>query len=614
MQSAPRRKYTRCMRLAAPAPTPSSPLDWLEAPSSRHGFSFLETDGSWRRHTFDELAASVEAQAARIADVTGEAGDPHRIVGIVLPTGPHFIEAFFGALRCGWTPAPLAPPTLLQRKSEYTDRLSATLAVARPAAIVTDPELAEVVAAAARHAGLDSALMVGRARDRAGLGGVQPRPSLGLLQFTSGSTARPRGVRITVDNLMANIDMIARWLDLRARPDACASWLPLFHDMGLIGMTLTPVVMGLDTRVIRPEQFVEQPRRWLECFGRFGAAITASPSFAFGYAMKRLQRSDLAGFDFSGWRVAIAGAERLDVGVLARFTQFAGVAGFRPETLLPAYGMAEATLAVTGVPLDEVANAVRLDWSALRVGDAIRVLDRARIDDVSRIGDGVGWVVDCGAPLAGVTMEVVDTEGTPMSEGHLGEVVVGGPAVADGYSQGDSSGATRLRRGVIHTGDAGFVLDGRLFVLGRIADALSLRGRNVYAEDLEVTISAIDGVSRGRSTVFSGIEARAPAIVAVVEAAERGAWADRVGRSLSKEAGDDASVYVLRADPGTILRTSSGKPRRRAMFDRFLEGTLSAEVVWRNGLAHPSDSAGSPSLGGADARDALSVPPRVSRP
>jgi fatty-acyl-CoA synthase len=561
-----------------------NPLAWLDRPSDERGVSFLHHERGWQLHTYDELAASVSAAAADIAAAV-EAVPGERVVPIVLSSGPEFIAAFFGALRSGCAPCPVAPPSFLQDESTYVRYIAAIFAAARPAALVTEAEFTDVVASAARRAGVDRAIVQPGSAGRGMGAGSRARSSLALVQFTSGSTGRPRGVRVGRENLEANLGMMERWVRL-GPDDRIASWLPLYHDMGLIGTLLTPVTLGLDALVILPEQFVAEPRRWLECFGRHGATTTASPSFGFAYAAKRLRPSDIAGLDLSGWRIAIAGAERLDPGAMARFAQLAAPAGFRSEAFVPAYGMAEATLAVTGVPPDEVPTVVKFDWGTVRMGEAVSVLDVASIDDVERIGDGVGWAVDCGAPLAGVSVAVVGDDGEQLPDGHLGEIVVAGPAVARGYCDDGRSTDTRLGDGVVKTGDAGILRGDRLFVLGRIADGVSLRGRNVYAEDLEAAIASVDGVSRGRCAVFTGMGARAPAIVAVVES-EPGPWVARVGRLLARAARDDASVYVMRAERGTILRTSSGKPRRRAMFADFLQGTLRAEVTWTNGASPP---------------------------
>jgi acyl-CoA synthetase (AMP-forming)/AMP-acid ligase II len=541
-------------------------LDWCEHPSNARGMSFLGYDGDWRRHTYDELA-----------EVT--AGEPEAVIPIVLSTGADFVAMMFGTILAGCVPCPLAPPRLLQSHEKYVEHLAKVLSAASPTAVVTEPALTDVVNSAASQVGLDIALCY--PHDAPWQGSITPRRAeLALLQFTSGSTGTPRGVQVTRANLESNLAMIGGWVGLNS-DDSVASWLPLYHDMGLIGVLLTSLVYGMDLRIMEPEMFIRDPFRWLECFGRFGATLTASPSFGFAYAAKHLSAEQLRGFDLSRWRVAIGGAERLDPGAISRFMHFASGAGFRSETFCPAFGMAEATLAITGVPVDETPRAFRLDWTSIRFGAPVDRLAETRVDDLDTIGSGDGWALDCGAPLAGTTCTVVGSNGESLPDGHVGEIVVSGPAVARGYRGDGLAGDTRFNESELATGDAGFMVDGRLFVLGRMADSLSLRGRNFHAEDLEAAVGAIDGLSRGRATVFTGIDAAGPAVVALVEA-EAGTWVEAVGALLHRATRGEAIVHVLRGERGAIARTSSGKPRRRAMFLQFVDGTLPADVMWRS--------------------------------
>jgi acyl-CoA synthetase (AMP-forming)/AMP-acid ligase II len=558
-------------------------LDWFEDPSSATGIAFLRGDGQWRRFTYDELAAAADAAAAQLA-ARVEAAEEGGVVPILVSAGPRFVAAFFGALRAGLTPCPLAPPTFLSDPDVYRDHLQGILQIAQPAAVVVEAEFEAVVQAAVARLPIDPPLVHLDGEPGGGArGGRSEPPELALLQFTSGSTGRPRGVRVGTANLEANIGMIERWLALR-HDDRAVSWLPLFHDMGLIGALITPIVRGMDALIMPPEQFMRSPMLWLDCFDRLGGTCSASPSFGFAYLAKRLPPDELARLDLSRWRIAIAGAERLDAGAMARFARLAKPAGFRPETFAPAFGMAEATLAVTGVPADEVPLAVRLDWSGMRFGDRVDVIEQTHVDDADRIGAGVGWAVDCGVPLPGLSVRVVDGDGDPLPDGHVGEIVVEGPSVCDGYSADGREGDTAIDDGVLRTGDAGMVFAGRLFALGRMADSVSVRGRNLYAEDLETAVAAVDGVSRGRCAVFSGVDQGAPVLVCLVEE-QPGAWVDAAGRLLRREAGDEATVHVVAAERGTIARTSSGKPRRRAMAWDFLEGSLPGEVVWSNRAA-----------------------------
>jgi acyl-CoA synthetase (AMP-forming)/AMP-acid ligase II len=534
-------------------------LAWLDEPREGRGFRFARDGDEWSRWDYPRLARLALATAARIEDLRSAPAGP---VSIVARNGPEFIGAFFGALAAGHPPSPLAPPAFGGDRARYVEHATAILRTAQPALVLAEQPFLDVAAEAAAAAGLPSApapLDVDADGGRPPSRG--PRPETALLQFTSGSTGSPRAVGVSWANLEANLDMIRRWLRI-APDDQTATWLPVYHDMGLIGCFLTPVLSQTDVWMMRPEQFVADPLRWLRCFGERGVQLTAAPNFGFGYALRRVAPEQLAGLDFSAWRAAIVGAERVDPGVLARFAQRLAPHGFRPEALLPAYGLAEATLAVTGAALEDVAAAVRPDWARARMGAPLPVAERATIADSDRLGSGAGWLVACGAPLAGTAVSVLDDDGHELPDGYLGEVAVRGPAVA---AAGDGD---RLL-----TGDAGVIVDGELLVAGRLGDSIKVRGRALFAEDLEGRLAGVDGVPRGGCVVLAGVDAAVERVVALVES-EPGPWVDRVTEILRTEAGPDARIEVRSGPRGTIERTSSGKPRRRVMWQRLLDDTL----------------------------------------
>ncbi|HWF72031.1 MAG TPA: AMP-binding protein, partial [Solirubrobacteraceae bacterium] len=386
---------------------------------------------------------------------------------------------------------------------------------------------------------------------------------LALVQFTSGTSARARGVAVRFDALHANIEAIRRWLGMGGE-EGTASWLPVHHDMGLIGCLLTPIANASELWLMLPEQFLRRPLRYLRCFAAGDAHLTSMPSFGLAYIARRVPAAALAGLDFSAWRAIIVGAERIDPLALRRFTALLGPAGLSPAALRPAYGLAEATLAVTGVAMGE-------RWRALGVKPGTLALGR-RVS----VASGGADVVGCGRPLAGVGVEIRDVRGRPAGEGVVGEVVVAGPAVAGGYLVADPGSPTRIAGGEVRTGDAGFLLDGELFVLGRLGDSLKVRGRHVFAEDLELALVHA-GVPAHRLTVLLGDHAGVPTAIAVLErvGAEWGAQAE----SILRRGAEHARIVVVDAPRGTIQRTSSGKPRRRRLWREFVEDRLAGEVL-----------------------------------
>jgi fatty-acyl-CoA synthase len=554
-------------------------LDWLSAPSREHGIRFACDDGSWDLWSYERLAAAVYGAVEQLRDFGVRRSD---VVGIVTSTGPMFVAAYFATLAAGAVPAPLVPPTLFDEEQRYIRHCSA-LVRAAAARVVTEPALAETVGRVCLEAECDRGPLV-LDLQRAAPSLTPSRPAeLALLQFTSGSSGTPRGVRVTYGNLEANIGMIRDWIDWGPQ-DAGAHWLPLYHDMGLIGCLLTPAIFQRDLWILRPEQFVREPQRWLDCFGRRSAAFTAGPNFCFAYAAKRIDPAALDGSDFSGWRAAIVGAERLDPAALGRFCAMLEPYGFRAETFLPAYGLAEATLAVTGVPADRVPRVLKPDWGELAMGNRPKILARADLG-TPEIGDGDGWLVGCGAPLATTSIGVVGDAGAPVPQGAVGELEVTGPTVALGYLASSASGVvTTFAGGGVRTGDLGFIDGGELFVVGRLGDAVKVRGRTLYAEDVESKLAAIPGVPPGRCVVVPGLAEGAHALIAIVEA-DAGPWVGAAARVLTREAGRDATIRIFAGARGSILRTSSGKPRRRVIWRALRERELDLELLHETGAS-----------------------------
>jgi fatty-acyl-CoA synthase len=549
-------------------------LDWIAAPQPDRGLRFAADGDGWDFWSYPRLARAVAAQAGSIKARRARHEGCVSIVG----DGPAFVAAFLGALAAGNTPSPLAPPAFASDRDAYVAHTAAALRIARPTLLLADEALLDAVGAAVELAGLDQPPHTLELDEADAAPALDTAPDLALLQFTSGSTGQPRGVRLRRESLEANVAAIRRWLAMGV-DDVAATWLPLHHDMGLIGCLLTPIVNQSDVWIIRPEQFVARPLRWLECFGRGGATLTAAPNFGFSYALRRVRDADLEGMDFSGWRAAIVGAERIDPATLGEFATRLAPHGFRASAFLPAYGLAEATLAVSGGRLGREPRAVRPDWSRVRPREPLPLLAKADLLDRERIATGEGWLVGCGAPLAGVTVSILDEEGRPLPDGHLGEIAVAGGSVADGYEGQAAGHATRFAAGRLHTGDFGALVDDELFVTGRNGDALSVRGRMVFAEDLEARLVTVDGVGRGRCAVLCGGEAGGDRLVAVVEA-EPGPWVEATAALIRAEVGPELTVTVMAGPPGTIERTSSGKPRRQVMWRALHDGRLAAEQLW----------------------------------
>jgi acyl-CoA synthetase (AMP-forming)/AMP-acid ligase II len=398
----------------------------------------------------------------------------------------------------------------------------------------------------------------------------RPAATSALLQFTSGSSGQARGVRVPFDALAANIAAIRRWLAM-TEDDPTASWLPLHHDMGLIGCLITPVVNQSDLWLLEPERFVRNPVRYVQCFDAPGARLTAIPPFGLDYITRRISPHTLEGLDFSEWRAVIVGSERIDPAVLRRFTDLVAPFGFDRRALLPAYGLAEATLAVSGLALNDEVTTVAVHSTALAVGECITSRDD------SEAGDDVQQVVGCGTALAGLTIDIVDDAGTALPDGHLGQIVVRGTSIAaerEEYEGSDS--LTRWHDGALHTGDAGFTIDGQLFVIGRLGDSMKIRGRTIFAEDIEAALVAA-GVPRTRLAVLLGASPRGATAVVLIEQAE-GSWLN-TAQAVLRRTTEGAAGLVVDVPRKSIQRTTSGKPKRRPMWQAFAEGRIAGAGV-----------------------------------
>ncbi|MFI5485937.1 AMP-binding protein [Micromonospora echinaurantiaca] len=525
--------------------TGSRLLSWVERPGPGV-VRFAAAGDGWDEWPYPRLAAAVRRVAGGLRAAGVRRDD--RVV-LVEPTGPGFVAGYFGTMLAGAVPTPVAPPALGQDLAGYLAHVRHIVATAAPRLVVTGGTLAEPLRPVAGDAGV---VRTADLLDGADAPAAGRRAGLALLQFTSGSTGRPRAVRVPFAALEHNVAAIGRWL--RQGPaDPTASWLPLHHDMGLIGCLLTPVAHQGDLWLLTPQQFVRDPLRYLRCFGQRGARLTAMPTFGLRHVVDRVRPEQLAGLDFAAWRAVIVGAERVSPAALEDFWRLLAPHGLDRRALLPAYGLAEATLAVTGGALDEPWRTARVDPARIPLGGA------------PGGGPAAAPLVGCGAPLDGVSVRIVDDAGRPLPDGRVGEIEVGGRCVAAGYLGDPAGTSARFTAGALRTGDSGFLHDGQLYVLGRLGDSLKLRGRTLFAEDVEAALEAA-GLPRHRHTVLLG-HADRPVAMVLLENAEPD-WEQRAGAVVGRLT-EGAELIALRVPVGTILRTTSGKPRRRVMWQRF---------------------------------------------
>ncbi|QNP68329.1 AMP-binding protein [Streptomyces roseirectus] len=545
----------------------TSLLGWLDDPAESAGISFRAGDG-WQRHSHRSTAEAVLRVAGGLRDAGIRSGD---VVSVVLPTGHDFVVAFFGALAAGATPNPIAPPTVFAGSATYVEQTSRLLRAAGPSAVLTDADGLEPVGQACRPIGDGVPLLtVGQLRSAAPPPVRPPAAETALLQFTSGSTGDPRAVEVSRESLETNLAGIAGWLGMRPG-DTTATWLPVHHDMGLIGCLLTPVVTGTSVLALSQVRFVRSPLLWLECFGVHGATLTATPSFGLAHALRYVTARPRAldGWDLSRWRSVIVGAERIAPALLRRFAAALRPWGFDEAALCPAYGLAESTLAVTGV---RPGGGVRVCPAPAgpRAPAGRPVPLRATAPSAAVESPLVG----CGAPLAGAEIRILDEDGRDAPEGRIGEITVSGPCVASGLRHRDGIRPVTDGDGRLRTGDAGFLRDGELFVVGRMGDALKVRGRTVFAEDVEERVADCLDPARHRVAALLGTDASGDTAVLLIEGrvdADGGTqvpW-DAVSAVLRACVGAEVRRLLFHGPPGAIARTTSGKPRRRLLWQRL---------------------------------------------
>jgi fatty-acyl-CoA synthase len=535
------------------------------AAATARGVLAIEHDGRSVRLTYSELLGD----ALKIAGALHARGlAPGDRVAIVLAEVSDFIRAFFGISAAGLVPVPLCPPAQAADLSTFARQSRHVLDAARASAVVTSDDVAPLLDLRGKPEAPD-VLTIDQLRAGPALPLAVPVPleSTALIQFTSGSTALPKGVVLSHTSLDANVNAITGPAGLAiTAQDIGVSWLPLYHDMGLIGMLLTAVYMAADVVILSPVLFLKRPSAWLEAISRYGGTVSFAPNFAYDLCRRRVKPSQIDTLNLATWRVAGCGAEPIRPDSLLAFAEHFACAGFRKSSFVPSYGLAEHALAV----------ALSVDGLHVDVVDA-ESLVRESVALPAGNGSVAVRIVGCGRPFPGHALTVVDDHISELPERHVGSIVVRGPSVMDGYFENASATREALRNGWLHTGDVGYIADGQLYVCGRTKDLIIRQGRKYHPPDLESAIADVPGLPLAGVVVFGVNHIEEPdQVVAVVEArasAKSGDVIEHVRRRIRETAGLELDRVVV-APPGTIPRTTSGKVRRTETRVRFQAGTL----------------------------------------
>jgi fatty-acyl-CoA synthase len=553
------------------------------------GFVFVRADGTERNLPFASIAREAEKRGNHLRTRGIQRGDR---VALVIPDADEFVLSFLGVMFAGAVPVPMYPQLSFKNVAAYHDNVVHIANAARAAMLVTTAATAPFLEGiGARVPSLGSIVTADAFEaDAPALEPLSVSPDeLAFLQFTSGSTARPKGVMVTHDNLRANAEaFMVHGLKKDSSIDKGVSWLPLFHDMGLIGFVVGPLFTDIPVVFLPTASFVRTPRLWLETIHKHRGTITFAPNFAYALVAKRLRERDVAGLDLSCLRSAGCGAEPIQARTLREFADKLSPAGFDPRAFIPSYGMAEATLAVTFTPHFTGLGTDVVEQGSLEKGAPVPPADEDGETTV-RIQE----VVSCGRAFPGHEIAIVGDDGQRLGDRRVGEIVVRGPSVTAGYFENPEETARAFRDGWLHTGDLGYTIDGDLFVCGRVKDLIIVRGRNYYPSDIEWAVGELPGVRRGNVVAFGADVGGEEHVVVCAEGArsDAAAIAEAVIACVSAQFG--LAVHAVEVVPiGALPRTSSGKPQRRKTKQMWASGELAR--LRRPDDPHVTDGAHSP--------------------
>jgi acyl-CoA synthetase (AMP-forming)/AMP-acid ligase II len=539
--------------------------------SPDQGFTFQNLRGDEVFFSFIELEQHTAKRAAAIQEMGLGQGDR---VGLIIIEPEDFILTFLACLRIGVIPVPLYPPLSFGALDAYVERTSKVLSSSRAKLLLVSSRLQNVLWNLVDQVdSLETLLAAEKLKNAVGTPtypNITPE-SIAFLQYTSGSTADPKGVIVTHGSLIANTEVTVReGLQLTLeKNDKCVSWLPLYHDMGLIGFVIAPLVHGISTIFIPTLRFIKRPSVWLDTMHRHRATVSFAPNFAFALATRRVKDADLDRWDLSCVQMLGCGAEPIQPETVRAFTElFSKRCNMPTNAVLPAYGMAEATLCISLKRRLDTMRTIHL--CADTFGEKGEVVESESEDAIEH--------VSCGRPFKGHEVVAMSSDGTILPEGREGELCVSGPSVTPGYFQNPTATAETFRNGWLHTGDLGYMFDGEVYVTGRIKDLIIVNGRNIHPQAVEWAVAEVENVRRGNVVAFSVPSPTGEALVVVLESKldETTELARAAAKAVQSELSLNVSdVIVLK--PGSIPKTSSGKLQRRKTRTRYIEGSLGGQ-------------------------------------
>ncbi|ORV61533.1 acyl-phosphate glycerol 3-phosphate acyltransferase [Mycobacterium europaeum] len=575
---------------APPASTPESAqslndmLNWhVGATPDRIHLRILDDAGDPANNSDMSYGALHREAAAVAAGLVAHDVVPGEAVAIMLPTSRAYFVTFAGVVLVGAVPVPVYPPARPSQLPDHLRRTAGILSNARATMLVTVPEAVTLGHLLRSNVESLRHVVVPESLTRAGEGATPPLPrprseDLALLQYTSGSTGQPKGVALTHRNLLANIRVMGQAAGATGS-DTFVSWLPLYHDMGLIGAWLGCMYFGVPLVVMSPQAFLIRPSRWLWAIHANRATMSAGPNFAYELCLSKIRDDEIEGLDLSSWRLAYNGAEPVSADTIERFGDRFAPYGFRREAITPVYGLAESSVGLAFPPLGRgpVIDRIRRDVFA-RSGQA----------EPARPGERDLRFVACGRPLPGHEIRIVDAAGNELGDRREGRIEFRGPSATAGYFNNPAATRALFRDDWLDTGDLGYTVEADVYVTGRIKDMIIRAGRNLHPAELEEAVGDIKGVRKGCVAVFASPDPSGGPERLVVMAETR-VLRDDARAALRSEivattvdllgvAPDD----VVLAPPRTVLKTSSGKIRRSASRTLYQAGKIGARprALW----------------------------------
>lgn len=555
-------------------PTLTEALGQLSDRTDR-GFVFVRTDGTERFCSFREIGIEANRRAADLHARGLVKGDR---LAIAVPDPDEFVLSFLGAIMGGIVPVPISPQLSFKHIESYHETVAHIVNASGASLLLTTASTRQYVDPIVPRAAMLRGILTVDDLGKEDHGNVAVRiepNDLAFLQFTSGSTSRPKGVMVSHRNLAWNSEsFMIHGLAKDSSFDKGVTWLPLFHDMGLIGFVVGTIFTDIPVVFLPTANFVRNPRLWLDKIHEHRGTITYAPNFAYALVTKRLKDKDVGGLDLSCLRRAGCGAEPIQAKTLRAFASKLAPAKLDPKAFLPSYGMAEATLAITFVPHS---TGVRSDVIGMKSLEAGKAKPIAPTDDESA---HVLELVNCGRPFPEHHVAIVDEAGHRLGDRQVGQIITRGPSVTAGYYGEAELTAEAFKPGPdgetwLYTGDLGYTVDGEIFICGRLKDMIIVRGRNFYPNDLEWVVSELPAVRRGNVVAFGVDVDGEEQVVLAAEGFESDAEALKQSIAQAILASFSLATHdVVVVPQGTLPKTSSGKPQRRKTRQMYLEGTL----------------------------------------